>query len=224
MSNISTAIRILLCEDQRLIRESLHIMLELEEGFFVVGEAANGNEAIEQVKILQPDIVLMDVQMPQLNGVEATAVISTQYPATKVIILTTFNNDDYVFEAMKAGAMGFLLKDVPAVDLRATIRRIFAGETFIEPSIATRLIREYNQQGHLSRDPARTHTSNEQLTERELEVLQLVARGASNREIADQLVLSEGTVKNHVSNILLKLQVANRTHAVAMAREQGLIQ
>jgi DNA-binding NarL/FixJ family response regulator len=208
-------IRILLCEDQTLVRHGLRTILELEPGMAVVGEAADGEEAVQRALELRPDIVLMDIQMPRRSGVEATALITAACPQTRVIVLTTFDYEEYVFEAVKAGAMGYLLKDVPVPELMDTIRRVHAGESFIQPRVASKLLLEF---GRRSRTPAE-----DELTEREREVLSLLAAGASNREIGARLYLAEGTVKNHVSNILSKLHAANRTHAVSLAREQGLL-
>ncbi len=208
-------IRILLAEDQTLLRQGLRTILDLEPGMTVVGEAADGEQAVRQAVELRPDIVLMDIQMPERSGVEATALITAACPATRVIVLTTFDYDEYVFNAIKGGAMGYLLKDVPAPELIETIRRVHAGESFIQPSVASKVLLEYGRRP--SPPPG------EELTEREQEVLDLLAAGASNREIGERLFLAEGTVKNHVSNILGKLHAANRTHAVALAREQGLI-
>jgi two-component system, NarL family, response regulator DegU len=208
-------IRILLCEDQTLVRHGLRTILELEPGMAVVGEAADGEEAVQRARELRPDIALMDIQMPRRSGVEATALITAACPATRVIVLTTFDYEEYVFDAVKAGAMGYLLKDVPVPELMDTIRRVHAGESFIQPRVASKLLLEF---GRRSRTPAE-----EELTEREREVLSLLAAGASNREIGARLYLAEGTVKNHVSNILSKLHAANRTHAVSLAREQGLL-
>jgi DNA-binding NarL/FixJ family response regulator len=208
-------IRILLCEDQTLVRHGLRTILELEPGMAVVGEAADGEQAVQRALELRPDIVLMDIQMPRRSGVEATALITAACPHTRVIVLTTFDYEEYVFDAVKAGAMGYLLKDVPVPDLMDTIRRVHAGESFIQPRVASKLLLEF---GRRSRTPAE-----EALTEREREVLSLLAAGASNREIGARLYLAEGTVKNHVSNILSKLHAANRTHAVSLAREQGLL-
>jgi DNA-binding NarL/FixJ family response regulator len=208
-------IRILLCEDQTLVRHGLRTILELEPGMAVVGEAADGEQAVQRALELRPDIVLMDIQMPRRSGVEATALITAACPQTRVIVLTTFDYEEYVFDAVKAGAMGYLLKDVPVPDLMDTIRRVHAGESFIQPRVASKLLLEF---GRRSRTPAE-----EELTEREREVLSLLAAGASNREIGARLYLAEGTVKNHVSNILSKLHAANRTHAVSLAREQGLL-
>jgi two-component system, NarL family, response regulator DegU len=208
-------IRILLCEDQTLVRHGLRTILELEPGMAVVGEAADGEEAVQRALKLRPDIVLMDIQMPRRSGVEATALITAACPQTRVIVLTTFDYEEYVFDAVKAGAMGYLLKDVPVPELMDTIRRVHAGESFIQPRVASKLLLEF---GRRSRAPVE-----EELTEREREVLSLLAAGASNREIGARLYLAEGTVKNHVSNILSKLHAANRTHAVSLAREQGLL-
>jgi DNA-binding NarL/FixJ family response regulator len=208
-------IRILLAEDQTLLRQALRTILDLEPGLTVVGEAADGEEAVRQALALNPDIVLMDIQMPKRNGVEATALITAARPRTRVVVLTTFDYDEYVFDAIKAGAMGYLLKDVPAPEVIDTIHRVHQGESSIQPSVASKVLLEY---GRRSRLPA-----GEDLTEREREVLQLLAGGASNREIGERLYLAEGTVKNHVSNILAKLHAANRTQAVALAREQGLL-
>jgi DNA-binding NarL/FixJ family response regulator len=220
-------IRLLLCEDQTLMRQGLRTVLELEPGFLVVGEAANGEEAIARYKELQrqgngPDVVLMDIQMPRMNGVQATATITSAYPGARVIILTTFDYEDYVFEAIKAGAMGYLLKDVPADELTSTIRRVYAGEPFIQPKVASKMLMEFGRKGRPAAS-ARTEPVEEELSAREIEVLKLLAAGASNREIADRLVLAEGTVKNHVSNILGKLHAENRTQAANFARERKLI-
>ncbi len=261
-------IKLLICEDQTLMREGLRTVLELEPGFAVVGEAADGAEAVRQAEALRPDVVLMDVQMPRQNGVEATAAITARGLPCRVIILTTFDYDDYVFDAIKAGAVGYLLKDTPATELAATIRMVHAGESFIQPRVATKLLMEYGRRGGLgglssgapldaagaSNGPvsAQTGTASgedrtfgsvsgddqqaasgpsgafagegpDQLSQREIDVLRLLARGASNRDIAEKLVLAEGTVKNHVSNILIKLHAANRTQAANLARERGLI-
>lgn len=217
------SIRLLICEDQTLMREGLKTILELDSGtpsFEIIGEAANGEEAVRQARALTPDVVLMDIQMPKQNGVQATAAITTSLPATRVIILTTFDNEDYVFEAIKAGAMGYLLKDTPATELGATIRRVHQGESFIQPKVATRLLMEFGKRSTLARG---ANTEGEEVSQREGEVLKLLAQGASNREIAERLVLAEGTVKNHVSSILIKLHAANRTQAAKLARERGLI-
>jgi len=207
-------IRILLVEDQTLMRQGLKTILSLEPGLEVVGEAADGEAGIRQALHLRPDVILMDVQMPGMSGIEAISAICAVWPETRIIILTTFGRDEYVFEGMRAGAVGFLLKDAPADDLIQTIRRVHAGEAFIQPEIASRLLRELITPQDWLTEP---------LSEREREVLVLVAQGYSNREIAERLVLAEGTVKNHVSNILGKLQAENRTQAADIARRHGLI-
>jgi DNA-binding NarL/FixJ family response regulator len=213
-------IRVLIAEDQTLMRQGLRTILELEDGFEVVGEAADGQAAVERALSVRPDIVLMDVQMPRMSGVDATAEIAAALPATRVIILTTFDYDDYVFAGIKAGARGYLLKDTPASELLAAIQRVHAGESLIQPSIAARLISEFTQR---QPSPQPEPSPYEPLSEREREVLRLLADGLSNREIAAQLMLAEGTIKNHVSTILDKLHAANRTQAARVAREQGLI-
>lgn len=209
-------IRLLLVEDQTLMRQGLKTILDLEPGLHVVGEAPDGNAGLDLALRLRPDVVLMDVQLPRMNGVEATASLCATWPEAKVIILTTFDRDDYVFQGVRAGARAYLLKDTPAPELIDTIRRVCAGEVFLQPAIASRTLRE------IARPPAETDLQ-EPLSDREREVLVLVAQGASNRDIADKLVITEGTVKNHVSNILAKLQASNRTQAANIARRQGLV-
>jgi DNA-binding NarL/FixJ family response regulator len=207
-------IRILLAEDQTLMRQGLKTILELESGFEVAGEAEDGKAAVKLALQLRPDIILMDVQMPQMNGVEATAAICRSWPEARVIILTTFDRDDYVFQGVRAGAVGYLLKDLPSPKLIETIRRVHDGEIFIQPEIASRTLRAaLHSPGDLI----------EPLSEREREVLVMLAQGIPNKEIADKLHLAEGTVKNHVSNILGKLQAQNRTEAADIARKRGLI-
>jgi DNA-binding NarL/FixJ family response regulator len=208
-------IRILIAEDQTLMRQGLKTLLELEPGMRVIDEAEDGQAAVAKCLELKPDIVLMDVQMPVINGVEATAAICAAWQQARIIILTTFDRDDYVFQGIRAGAMGYLLKDLPAQKLFETIRRVHAGEVFIQPEIASRTLR------------ASLHPSGndllEPLSEREREVLVMLAQGVPNKEMADRLHIAEGTVKNHVSNILGKLQVQNRTQAADLARRRGLV-
>lgn len=203
-----------IAEDQTLMRQGLKTILELEAGFEVAGEAEDGKSAVKLALQLHPDIILMDVQMPQMNGVEATAAICRAWPQARVIILTTFDRDDYVFDGVRAGAVGYLLKDVPARKLVETIRCVHAGEVFIQPEIASRTLRAaLRPEGGLI----------EPLSDREREVLVMLAQGIPNKEIADKLHIAEGTVKNHVSNILGKLQAQNRTEAADIARRRGLI-
>lgn len=206
-------IRILLVEDQTLMRQGLKTILDLEPGLRVIGEAGDGEAGLRAALDLRPDVILMDVQMPKMTGVEATAAICAKWQQAKVIILTTFDRDDYVFQGVRAGALGYLLKDTPADKLINTIRKVHTGEVFIQPEIASRALRE------LMRPQANPL---EPLSDREREVLVLLAQGASNREIAEKLVITEGTVKNHVSNILDKLQAENRTQAADIARRHGL--
>lgn len=210
-------IRVLIAEDQALMRDGLRTILELEEGFAVAGAAGDGEEAVELALRLRPDIVLMDVQMPRLDGVKATARLAALLPQTRVIILTTFDYDAYVFEGVKAGARGYLLKDTPAAELLATIRRVHGGESIVQPSVAMRLISEFSRGG------AQPQPEGEPLSEREQAILRLIGDGRSNREIGQELALAEGTVKNYVSTILDKLHANNRAHAARLAREQGLI-
>jgi DNA-binding NarL/FixJ family response regulator len=210
-------ITLLLIEDQTLMRQGLRTILELEEGFRVVGEASDGEAGVREALRMRPAVILTDVQMPRMTGVEATEAICAAWPAAKVIVLTTFDRDDYVFQSIRAGAMGYLLKDTPAQQLIDTIRRVHAGDVFIQPEIASRALREMaikpeKAGGVLPFD----------LSEREREVLVLLAQGSSNRDIAVRLHITEGTAKNHVSNILGKLQAENRTQAADIARRYGL--
>lgn len=196
------------------MRQGLKTLLETEPDFRVAGEAPDGKQAVKLALELRPDVILMDVQMPVMNGVEATGAICRCWPEARVIILTTFDRDDYVFQGVRAGAVGYLLKDLPAHKLIETIRRVHAGEVFIQPEIASRTLR------------AALHSSGdliEPLSEREREVLVMLAQGIPNKEIADKLHIAEGTVKNHVSNILGKLQAQNRTEAADIARRRGLV-
>lgn len=211
---MKNTIQILLVEDQTLMRQGLKTILDLEPGLRVIGEASDGESGVRLALELRPDVILMDVQMPNLNGVEATAQLCRQWTEAKVIILTTFDRDDYVYQGVRAGALGYLLKDTPANRLIETIRRVHAGEIFIQPEIASRALREMMRPATSTAEP---------LSEREREVLVLLAQGASNKDMAEKLFITEGTVKNHVSNILAKLQAENRTQAADIARKQGLV-
>jgi DNA-binding NarL/FixJ family response regulator len=216
-------IRILLVDDQNLFREGLRTMLSVHPGLEVVGEAANGQQAIEQATYLRPDIVLMDLRMPGLDGVAATRQLHQLLPQSRVIVLTTFDDDEYVFDGLRAGAVGYLLKDVPSEKLVEAIRAAARGETFLQPAVAAKVVAEFTR---LSSQPAVTSRSRplaEPLSDRELEILGLVGSGASNKEIAANLVITEGTVKNHLTNILGKLGVRDRTQAALKAKELGLI-
>lgn len=216
-----TKIRILLVDDQRLMREGLRILLDLESDLEVIGEVGDGQKAIERYHALQPDVVLMDVRMPEMDGVEATRRILTADEQAKVIILTTFDDDEYVFEGIRAGAVGYLLKASSGEELAAAVRTVAAGGALIEPSVARRVMSEFARLS--SPSSAQKEKLLEPLSERELEVLRLVARGLANREIADQLFLAEGTVKNYVSTLMQKLGVRDRTQAALQARELGIL-
>jgi len=214
-------IGILLVDDQPLFREGLRTLLSVHPDFEVVGEAGNGEEAIRLVRSLRPSVVLMDLQMPVLDGVAATRSLHEEQPDCRVIVLTTFDDDEMVFDGLRAGAVGYLLKDAPSEKLAEAIRVAACGETFLQPSVAAKVVAEF---ARLTRKPVRTTNSViEPLSERELEILRLIAQGASNREIAATLFLAEGTVKNHVTNILGKLEVRDRTQAALKAKENGLI-
>jgi DNA-binding NarL/FixJ family response regulator len=206
-------IHILIAEDQTLMRQGLRTLLESEPDFEVAGDVVDGQAAVEQALKTRPDIILMDIQMPRLNGVEATKAICARWPQARIVILTTFDRDDYVFDAVRAGAAGFLMKDVPADDLFDTVRRVHAGEVFIQPRIASRVLRAALHPGEIL----------EPLSDRERDVLVMIAQGIPNKEISTRLSIAEGTVKNHVSNILSKLQAQNRTQAADIARKHGII-
>jgi DNA-binding NarL/FixJ family response regulator len=218
-------IRILLVDDQALFREGLRTLLSIRPDLEVVGEAENGREGIEMAASLRPDVILMDLRMPVLNGVAATEQIQKEQPESKVIVLTTFDDDEYVFDGLRAGAVGYLLKDVSSDKLVEAIRAAAKGESFLEPSIAAKVVAEFTRIS-LEKRPSQEEEQQplvEPLSERELEILAVLAGGASNREIAQQLYITEGTVKNHVTNILGKLGVRDRTQAALKARELGLV-
>jgi DNA-binding NarL/FixJ family response regulator len=218
---MSERIRILLVDDQKLMREGLRILLELETDLEIVGEAVEGQAALEAYADLQPDVVLMDVRMPGMDGVEATWRLRERWPEARIIILTTFDDDEYVFEGLRAGARGYLLKDVSGHDLAEAVRTVAAGGALIEPSVARRVVAEFARMA----PPARASDAGlpEPLSDREQEILKLLAQGLSNREIADRLSLAQGTVKNYVTTILQKLGARDRTQAALRARELGLI-
>jgi DNA-binding NarL/FixJ family response regulator len=214
-------IKVLLVDDQPLFREGLRTLLSVHPDFEVVGEAGNGEEAISLVRLRSPSVVLMDLQMPVLDGVAATRSLHEEQPDCRVIVLTTFDDDEMVFDGLRAGAVGYLLKDAPSEKLAEAIRVAARGETFLQPSVAAKVVAEF---ARLSKKTVRTPTSLvDPLSERELEILRLIAQGASNREIAGTLFLAEGTVKNHVTNILGKLEVRDRTQAALKAKECSLI-
>ncbi len=214
-------IRVLIVDDQRLMREGLRTLLELEPGIEVVGEAADGREALARYEESKPDVVLMDVRMPVMDGVEATRRLTESDPSAKVIILTTFDDDAYVFDGLRAGALGYLLKDVSGADLAEAIRTVAGGGALIEPSVARKVVKAFARLSPQQRSTEPVLA--EPLSEREKEVLRLLAQGLSNREIAERLFLAEGTVKNYVTSILQKTGARDRTQAAILAREWGLI-
>lgn len=213
-------IRILLVDDQALFREGIRTLISLQPDFEVVGEASHGEEALTLADRLRPQVILMDLRMPILGGVAATRRLRESLPQCRVIVLTTFDDDELVFEGLRAGAVGYLLKDVPSDKLFEAIRVAARGESFLQPSIAAKVVAEFSR---LSHTPPSAPALIEPLSDREIEVLRLVAQGDSNREIADRLVITEGTVKNHLTNILGKLGVRDRTQAALKAKELGLV-
>jgi DNA-binding NarL/FixJ family response regulator len=213
-------IRVLLVDDQVLFREGLHTLLSVQPEIEVVGEASNGEEALALAVRFQPDVVLMDVQMPVQDGVAATRQLKRKLPYCHVIMLTTFDDDEYVFEGLRAGALGYVLKDTSSENLLNAIRAAARGESFLQPSVAAKVVSEF---ARLNPAPASPTTDTEPLTARERDILRLMVDGLSNREIADELVITEGTVKNHVTNILSKLGVQSRTQAALKAKQSRLI-
>ena len=216
-----SVIKIILVDDQPLFREGLRTLLSVHSDFEVVGEAANGEEAIRLARIHQPSVVLMDLQMPLLDGVTATRLLKAEHPDCRVIVLTTFDDDDNVFEGLRAGAVGYLLKDASSEKLSEAIRLAARGESFLQPSVAAKVVAEFARLTAATK--ARLTPLAEPLSEREHEILILIANGASNREIANALFLAEGTVKNHITNILGKLGVRDRTQAAIKAKEMRLV-
>lgn len=208
-------IKVLLVDDQSLIRQGLKALLELEADLEIVGEAENGEMAVELVAELQPDVVLMDIRMPIMDGVAATREMHKRFVGIKILVLTTFDNDEYVTAALQNGAMGYLLKDTPSEELAVAIRAVHKGYTQLGPGIVKKLLTQFSTMVSTQSPPA--PPSLVELTPREKEVLRLIATGASNREIAQELYISEGTVKNHVTNILNRLNLRDRTQAAIFA-------
>jgi DNA-binding NarL/FixJ family response regulator len=213
-------IRVVVSDDQDLVREGLRMMLEAEEGIDVVGEAANGREALDAARRLDPDVVLMDVRMPELDGIEATARLVAAGGRARVLVLTTFDLDEYVYRAMKAGTSGFLLKDATREQLAAAVRTVADGDALLAPAITRRLIEDFC---HRPPPGPELPEAAAELSEREVEVLRLLARGLSNAEIAGELYLSEATVKSHVARVLQKLRLRDRVQAVVFAYESGVV-
>jgi DNA-binding NarL/FixJ family response regulator len=215
-------VRVLVVDDQALVRAGFRMILEAHEDMDVVGEAADGREAVALARTHSPDVILMDIRMPVMDGIEATRAVVAEQPATRVLVLTTFDLDEYVYDALRAGASGFLLKDVARDDLLAAVRVVARGDALLAPSITRRLLADFTR--HRPAPPGATgETAVAVLTTRERETLQLLARGLSNAQIAADLVVSEHTVKTHVGNVFLKLGLRDRVHAVIWAYEHGVV-
>lgn len=227
MNEAIEPVRVLVVDDQRLMRDGLASLLEIQDGIAVVGDAANGEEALALALTCKPDVILMDVRMPVMDGVTATAQVRRALPTCQVIMLTTFDDEEYIVKALAAGASGYLLKDIPVQDLAQAIRLVQRGIYQLEPSIVNKLMGALIAPGRLAPPPPKVEIPPDlttiELSEREVEVLRLIARGATNREIATRLVITEGTVKNHVSNILSRLGLRDRTQAALYARDVGLL-
>lgn len=214
-----TAVRVLVVDDQRLVREGIASLLDIQPGIDVIGTAADGRQAVEQTLALAPDVVLMDVRMPEMDGVDAVAVLKKRAPGCRVVMLTTFDDEEYVVQALRAGAAGYLLKDLPAAELAEAVRLAHAGVTQLDDAAARHVAAALTPRstGALPRQ------STDALTDRETDVLRLIAAGATNREIAARLFLSEGTVKNHISRILSRLGLRDRTQAALYARDHDVL-
>jgi DNA-binding NarL/FixJ family response regulator len=209
-------IKVILADDHPVVRDGIRAMLSRQPDISVVGEAKNGIEAVEKARELQPDVILMDLRMPELDGVEAMRRIRAFDARVKFLVLTTYDNDEFIFQAIEAGAKGYLLKDASRDDLSHAVRAVYRGESLIQPAVAARVLDRFAQ---LSRQT----TGGEVISERELEVLQLMARGAANKQIADALSISESTVKTHVASLFRKLEANDRTEAVTKALQKGII-
>ncbi|MEV7240547.1 response regulator transcription factor [Streptomyces sp. NPDC093248] len=221
MTSGADAIRVLIADDQQMVRQGFTVLLDTKPGIQVVGQAVHGLDAIAKVRELAPDVVLMDIRMPELGGIEATRRITTDHPDIRVLVLTTFDLDEYVYQALRAGASGFLLKDASAEQLAEAVRVVAAGDALLAPGITRRLIAEFSRLDGTPRPPLMRRVGD--LTERETEVLTLIAQGLSNAEIAGRLVVAEQTVKTHVGRILVKLGLRDRTQAAVFAYESGLV-
>jgi len=203
-------IKVLLVDDQDILVEGLKLILGMEEDIEICGTAGNGKKAYESCKWNRPDVVLMDIQMPEVNGVEATALIKNDFPEIKIIVLTTFNDDQYIYDALKNGASGYLLKDTPPSEIAKAVRTVYNGGALIQSEVAVKVIDKFSQ---LAKETVDKNVDPRAylLTEREIEVCRLIAEGKNNKEIADELFLSQGTVKNHITRILIKLDLRDRT-------------
>jgi two-component system, NarL family, response regulator LiaR len=212
---MSEMIRVLIADDHAVVREGLRGLITSEPGMEVVAEARDGLETVERVRAVRPDVILIDLVMPRMDGIQAIGAITAEFPGSRILVLTSFADDDKVFPAIKSGALGYLLKDSSPQELLDAIREVYHGESSLHPTIARKLIRELS-------NPPNLPPAEEPLTEREVEVLRLVAQGLSNEEIGVRLFISERTVRTHVSNILGKLHLANRTQAALYALREGL--
>ncbi|MEU6510045.1 MULTISPECIES: response regulator transcription factor [Streptomyces] len=221
MTSGAGTIRVLIADDQEMVRQGFTVLLNTQPDIQVVGDAVDGRAAIARTAELAPDVVLMDIRMPEMGGLEATQRITVEHPAVKVLVLTTFDLDEYVYEALRAGASGFLLKDASADKLAEAVRVVAAGDALLAPGITRRLIAQFSQLDGGGRAPLKQRVGD--LTERETEVLALIAQGLSNAEIAERLVVAEQTVKTHVGRILVKLGLRDRTQAAVFAFESGLV-
>jgi NarL family two-component system response regulator LiaR len=212
---MTSAIRVLIADDHAIVRKGIRALLATEKDIQVVGEVGDGAEAVTQARTIKPDVILMDLVMPKMDGIEATRQITGQQSGARVLVLTSFAADDKVFPAIKAGALGYLLKDSNPEDLIHAIRQVFRGEPSLEPSIARKVLTELSA-------PTKKPLTTDPLTERELDILRLIAQGCSNKDIAEKLVIAEMTVRTHVSNILSKLHLASRTQAALYALKEGI--
>jgi DNA-binding NarL/FixJ family response regulator len=208
--------KVIICDDQDIVRDGLELLLKLEADIEIVGIASDGAEAVEMAEREKPDLVLMDLKMPIMNGVDATREIKAKCPGVKVLVLTTFSTDDWVFDAIRAGASGYLLKDAPREEVLNAIKGTIEGKTYVDPSVAGKILGEFSG---TKKKPATSITG--KLTQREIEVLQLLAKGLRNEDISKKLFLSEGTVRNHISSIVAKLGVSDRTQAAVIAIQNG---
>jgi len=216
-------IKVLICDDQDIVRKGLNIILSHSEGITVVGQASNGREAIDLAKKTEPDVICMDLKMPQINGVQATQQITKLLPKSRILVLTTFDADEWVFDAIRAGAHGYLLKDTDGTEIVAAIRDTAAGKAHIDPNIAHKVLDAFRE---LEKNPPKRQPDDpliESLTEREMSILELMAQGHTNRQIAETIHLAPGTVKNNVSNIINKLHTNDRTQAVLAALRRGIV-
>jgi DNA-binding NarL/FixJ family response regulator len=215
-------IKVLVVDDQRLVREGIASLIAIQDGIEVVGLALDGRQALEKAMELRPDVILMDVRMPEMDGIAATIEIRRKLPDCQILMLTTFDDEEYIVKSLRAGASGYLLKDIPAEDLAQAVRLTHAGIYQLSPSVAGKLVGQLGKVNASDQDQIKPALLEIDLTEREMDVLHLLATGATNREIATELCLSEGTVKNHVSNILSRLGLRDRLQAALFAHEHGL--